>query len=102
MYEGHAQAIVDSAFTLDPDAFLNVMRTNAAGPALLSQVLLPYLERAPTKKILHVSSTAGSIGSVAGMQVKEHQMIGSYAMSKAALNMLVSPRFFVCEARGRG
>ncbi|OJT05880.1 hypothetical protein TRAPUB_3270, partial [Trametes pubescens] len=81
-------AIVDSAFTLDPDAFLNVVRTNAAGPALLSQVLLPFLEKARTKKILHVSSTAGSIGSVAGMQVKAHQMIGSYAMSKAALNML--------------
>ncbi|EIW54618.1 dehydrogenase [Trametes versicolor FP-101664 SS1] len=81
-------AIVDSAFTLDPDVFLRVVRTNAAGPALLSQVLLPFLERAPTKKILHVSSTAGSIGSVAGMQVKEHQMVGSYAMSKAALNML--------------
>ncbi|KAL1948583.1 hypothetical protein VTO73DRAFT_10389 [Trametes versicolor] len=81
-------AIIDSAFKLDPDAFLKTVRTNAAGPALLSQVLLPLLEKAPTKKILHVSSTSGSIGSVAGMANRTHQLVASYAMSKAALNML--------------
>lgn len=36
------------------------------------------------------------------MQVKEHQMVGSYAMSKAALNMLVSACVSVCREGGAG
>ncbi|OJT05308.1 hypothetical protein TRAPUB_3873 [Trametes pubescens] len=81
-------AVIDSAFTLDPDALLDVVRTNAAGPTLLAQVLLPLLERARTRKILHVSSTSGSMGSVAGMGNRVHRLVASYAVSKAALNML--------------
>ncbi|EIW60167.1 NAD-P-binding protein [Trametes versicolor FP-101664 SS1] len=81
-------AIFDTAFTLDPEALLNVVRTNAAGPALLSQVVLPFLEKAPTKKILHVSSTAGSIASVAQLP-PAFMSNASYPISKAALNMLV-------------
>lgn len=82
------QAIFDTAFTLDPEALLNVVRTNAAGPALLSQVVLPLLEKALTKKILHVSSTAGSIASV--RQIPPAYIANaSYPISKAALNMLV-------------
>ncbi|EIW62542.1 NAD-P-binding protein [Trametes versicolor FP-101664 SS1] len=80
-------AIFDTAFTLDPDALLNVVRTNAAGPALLSQVVLPFLEKAPTKKILHISSTAGSIASVAQIP-PAFASNASYPISKAALNML--------------
>ena len=67
---------------------MNTFRINAVGPALVSQVYLPLIEKSNRKVILHVSSTAGSIGSI--------DLIGAtgkyptYAMSKAALNMLVS------------
>ncbi len=67
------------------------MRTNVAGPALLAQVVLPLLAAAPTKKVLHVSSTGGSIGSVAQIP-REFALLASYPISKAALNMLVSLR----------
>ncbi|OJT14386.1 hypothetical protein TRAPUB_9068, partial [Trametes pubescens] len=80
--------IDDTAFTLDPDALLTLVRTNVAGPALLAQVVLPLLAAAPTKKVLHVSSTGGSIGSVAQIP-REFALLASYPISKAALNMLV-------------
>ncbi|KAL1948580.1 hypothetical protein VTO73DRAFT_10386 [Trametes versicolor] len=79
----------DTAFTLDPDTLLTLVRTNAAGPALLTQVVLPFLFAAPTKKVLHISSTGGSIGSVAQIP-QEFARLASYPISKAALNMLVA------------
>ncbi|KAL1946992.1 hypothetical protein VTO73DRAFT_13953 [Trametes versicolor] len=80
--------IDDTAFTLDPDTLLTLVRTNAAGPALLTQVVLPLLSAAPTRKVLHISSTGGSIGSVA-QSPQEFARLASYPISKAALNMLV-------------
>ncbi|KAI9061964.1 NAD-P-binding protein [Trametes sanguinea] len=77
----------DTAFTLDPEQFLQVVRTNVAGPALVSQVCLPFLEGGARKVILNISSTAGSLGSVEGW-VGGAAGFASYAMSKAALNML--------------
>ncbi|KAI9061965.1 NAD-P-binding protein [Trametes sanguinea] len=74
----------DTAFTLDPEEFLQVVRTNAAGPALLSQVLLPFVEKSERKVILHISSTAGSMQCAPQIGV----IYGSYSMSKAAYNML--------------
>ncbi|KAI0375987.1 NAD(P)-binding protein [Pilatotrama ljubarskyi] len=65
---------------------MRTFRTNVVGPAVLSQVCLPYLEKSERKVILNVSSTGGSIGSV--------HLIGptfaSYSMSKTALNMLTT------------
>ncbi|KAI0816813.1 NAD-P-binding protein [Trametes gibbosa] len=80
-------ASVDTAFTLDVEILMSTLRTNAVGPALLSQVCLPFLQKGGTKKILHISSTAGSIATAAHA-APEFQLIASYAMSKAALNML--------------
>ncbi|KAH9852412.1 NAD-P-binding protein [Lenzites betulinus] len=80
-------ATADTAFTMDPKVLETTLRTNAIGPALLSQVCLPLLKKGSAKKILHISSTAGSIASTAEAK-PEWQLIGSYAMSKAALNML--------------
>ncbi|KAI0325661.1 NAD-P-binding protein [Cubamyces sp. BRFM 1775] len=79
-------ALIDTPFDLDPEVLVNTFRINAVGPALVSQVYLPLIEKSNRKVILHVSSTAGSIGSI--------DLIGAtgkyptYAMSKAALNML--------------
>lgn len=80
----------DTASTLDPERLLELFKTNAAGPALVSQVCLPFLEKGSTKKILHISSTAGSIGTLSKLE-SPRGLFTSYAMSKAALNMLVRP-----------
>ncbi|CDO69106.1 hypothetical protein BN946_scf185042.g8 [Trametes cinnabarina] len=74
----------DTAFTLDPETLLETVRTNAAGPALLSQVCLPFLEKGRRKVILHISSTGGSLQTTLGVGAR----LASYCMSKAALNML--------------
>ncbi|KAI0641290.1 hypothetical protein C8Q79DRAFT_929831 [Trametes meyenii] len=71
------QAPRDQSFTMDPEDLLRAVRTNVAGPALLSQI-------GRKKTILHLSSTVGSISS-AGDNVKIN---ASYTISKAALNML--------------
>ncbi|OJT08357.1 Norsolorinic acid ketoreductase [Trametes pubescens] len=84
-----AMAVWDTAFTMDPDALLATMRTNTAAPALLSQVVLPFLERGRAKKILHISSTGGSIASVSSERMQDaYRKVTSYPMSKTALNML--------------
>ncbi|KAJ8455726.1 hypothetical protein ONZ51_g12354 [Trametes cubensis] len=72
----------DTGFTVDPEAFLHVFRTNVAGPALLSQICLPFLKRSSRKVILNVSSFGGSHVQHFG------NAYASYAMTKSALNML--------------
>ncbi|KAI9061970.1 NAD-P-binding protein [Trametes sanguinea] len=74
----------DTAFTMDPEQFLQIVRTNAAGPALVSQVCLPFLEKGSRKVILHISSTGGSLQSIDRIGGR----MASYCMSKSALNML--------------
>ncbi|KAH9887897.1 NAD-P-binding protein [Cubamyces lactineus] len=72
----------DTGFSVDPEAFLRVFRTNVAGPALLSQVCLPLLKKSSRKVILNVSSFGGSHVQHFG------NAYASYAMTKSALNML--------------
>ncbi|KAI8974768.1 NAD-P-binding protein [Trametes punicea] len=74
----------DTAFTLDPEDLLRIVRTNVAGSALVSQICLPFLEKGSRKVILNISSTTGSLQSVAEIG----GILSSYAISKAALNML--------------
>ncbi|KAI8974766.1 hypothetical protein BD414DRAFT_497390 [Trametes punicea] len=83
-FASSTQAVQDTAFTLDPEEFINVIRTNVVGPALVTQICLPLLEKGSRKTVLNISSTAGSLQSVA-------HTVGtpaSYSISKAALNML--------------
>ncbi|KAI0325666.1 NAD-P-binding protein [Cubamyces sp. BRFM 1775] len=74
----------DTSFTLDPDELLRIVRTNVAGPALVSQTCLPFLQKGKRKVILNISSTAGSLATVEDIGGRHT----SYAISKAALNML--------------
>lgn len=90
------QSVHDTAFAFDPESMLTVFRTNAIGPALVSQVTLPFLEKGSAKKILHVSSTLGSVGSADEFGARG----ASYSMSKSALNMLVRPNSLVVRVRG--
>ncbi|KAH9848825.1 NAD-P-binding protein [Lenzites betulinus] len=76
--------VEDTAFNFDPEAALTVLKTNTIGPALVSQVCLPFLEKGKVKKVAHISSTLGSIASADEFGARGI----SYSMSKAALNML--------------
>lgn len=76
---------------MDPEELLRTVRTNVAGPTLLSQVCLPFLEKGRRKAILYLSSTAGSIGSIERVGAKA----ATYSVSKAALNMVVRASFHV-------
>lgn len=83
------QLVMDTAFTVAPEDFLNILRVNTVGPSLVSQVCLPFLEKGATKKILNVSSTGGSIATAAHRQGSEFELLTAYPVSKSALNMLV-------------
>ncbi|EIW54615.1 NAD-P-binding protein [Trametes versicolor FP-101664 SS1] len=84
-----ATTCYDTAYTIEPEALLAILRTNTIGPAHLSRVLLPLLERGRSKKILHISSTTGSIAS-GGADPVVGGRYTAYAMSKAALNMFTA------------
>jgi NAD(P)-dependent dehydrogenase (short-subunit alcohol dehydrogenase family) len=72
----------DSIRSLDPAVMERVLRTNVAGPALLTRALLPLLARGRRKTIANVSSSLGSLASTTG------GFSYAYCASKAALNML--------------
>ncbi|KAH9852408.1 NAD-P-binding protein [Lenzites betulinus] len=80
--------IVDTAFEIDPEVMLSMFRTNALGPALVSQMCFPLLKKGRTKKILNISSRSGSIGSLEVKTPVYYPPVPSYSVSKAALNML--------------
>ena len=56
--------------------------SNVAGPALITQVFVPLVERSSRKVIVNTSSVMGSFGKDLG------SVVASYGISKAALNML--------------
>jgi NAD(P)-dependent dehydrogenase (short-subunit alcohol dehydrogenase family) len=58
---------------------LEAFRTNAVGPLLLTQALLPLLQ--PSATVLNISSILGSIARTGAFYTP------SYAISKSALNM---------------
>ncbi|KAH9853208.1 NAD-P-binding protein [Lenzites betulinus] len=80
--------IRETAFTVAPEDLLNVLRVNTVGPAFVSQVLLPFLEKGSTKKILNISSSGGSIEIAGHLQGSPFELTTAYAVSKAGLNML--------------
>jgi NAD(P)-dependent dehydrogenase (short-subunit alcohol dehydrogenase family) len=64
------------------EALLQSFATNAAGPLLLTQALLPYLQTGVGAKVLNLSSELGSLARASRFGTP------SYAISKAALNMV--------------
>jgi NAD(P)-dependent dehydrogenase (short-subunit alcohol dehydrogenase family) len=59
-------------------------QTNVVGPALVSQVFLPLVEKSNRKVIVNTSSSVSSFGKDIG------PVVASYSITKTALNMLVS------------
>ncbi|CCM06007.1 uncharacterized protein FIBRA_08250 [Fibroporia radiculosa] len=72
----------DSAFDFSYSGLLQTLQANVAGPALLAQVYLPYLEQGKRKVIVNVTSGLASIGTDFGAKN------ATYSLSKTALNML--------------
>ena len=64
---------------------LRTVHANVLGPALVAQAYLPLLERGAKKTVVNVSSGLASVGLDLGPKC------ATYSMSKAMLNMLVSP-----------
>ncbi|CAH2350555.1 uncharacterized oxidoreductase [[Candida] railenensis] len=62
------------------DVWLRHYKTNTLGPVLIFQVLYPYLLKKQTRKIVFVSSLAGSLGQYLPFPTS------AYGQSKAALN----------------
>ncbi len=69
------------------DGFEKTMGTNHLGPFLLTHLLLPALERAPTARIINVTSEAGFYGQIDVDDLhlaKEYHSFRAYAASKLA------------------
>jgi len=72
----------DSAFNFSYAALLNTLKVNVAGPALMAQLYIPYLEKGKRKVIVNITSGLASIGLDFG------DKNATYSVSKTALNML--------------
>ena len=75
-----ANAGIYGETTLDPEAWLNVLRVNTLGPTLLAQALRKNVAASTLKRMVAVTSGMGSIAESGGAHIP-------YRTSKAALNM---------------
>lgn len=78
----------------DTEMMLNVYNVNAVGAVRLVENFLPLVEKSATKKLIFVSSEAGSV-----TQCKRTSFFW-YCMSKSALNMYVKVLFNRIRAQG--
>ncbi len=78
----------------DWQVFERVLRTNTVAPLKIAETFLPHLEASRQKKLVNVSSSEGSIGSVNAGRMY------FYRASKAALNMEM--RNVALAVKGRG
>lgn len=78
-----------------PEPFLDAFRTNALGPALLTQQLLPLVEAGGQRKVIFLGSAAGAIGLL-----QPPANLYAYRASKAALHLLA--RNLALELKPRG
>lgn len=79
----------DVAFTMSISSLTKSLHTNVIGPAITAQIFLPLIEKSGRKVIVNTSTIVGSFGKDMG------SVVASYSISKAALNMLVSPSDYV-------
>lgn len=79
---------------LNYPVFEQVFRTNVMGPLKVAEAFLPHLEAGQQKKLVNVSSSEGSIGSVTAGRTY------FYRASKAALNMEMKNLASVLKGKG--
>jgi NAD(P)-dependent dehydrogenase (short-subunit alcohol dehydrogenase family) len=85
---------------IDSDAWVDVIRVNTIGPVKVAEAFLPNIMRGEDKKMVFISSLAGSI-SLRGSQ--PHHRTGGpyiYRTSKAALNAAVKAIGYDFKGRG--
>jgi len=87
-------AMVRSISEIDFEEFNHLMAVNTVGPIRVTQALLPNLHAGETRKVINISSVAGSI------TVKTSGGPYGYSESKAALNMFT--RSLAGELRADG
>lgn len=86
----------ESFYEVDLDKMVEVFRTNAVAPLLVTRTFLPLLEKSEAAMVFLVSS---KMGSLTFMQGGGFEAI-PYPASKAALNMVgVQLANFLCEKR---
>lgn len=78
---GHAHEGKIDELTLDNGHLEDMMNINTFGPMRVTQQFLPMLRKGDTRRIVNISSEAGSIGDC------WRDGTYAYCMSKAALNM---------------
>jgi len=76
----------DHLLTLPPERLVEYLTTNVVGPHRVVQAFLPALRARTTRKIVYISSSAGSLS---GQVNKKWGLQGPYAITKAAGNMAV-------------
>ncbi|MBL8225253.1 MAG: SDR family oxidoreductase [Chromatiales bacterium] len=79
---------------LNYPVFDEVMAVNARGPIKMCEAFLPHVAASAQKKMITVSSSQGSIGSV------KMPMLYFYRSSKSAVNMLMAN--LALQLKGRG
>jgi NAD(P)-dependent dehydrogenase (short-subunit alcohol dehydrogenase family) len=79
---------------LNYPVFDEVMAVNARGPIKVCEAFLPHVQASRQKKMITVSSSQGSIGSV------KMPMLYFYRASKSAVNMLMAN--LALQLKGRG
>jgi NAD(P)-dependent dehydrogenase (short-subunit alcohol dehydrogenase family) len=95
---GHLDALVNNAgitgghpqqpSTVDPDVIRAVVETNVIGVVRVTNAMLPLLRRAPSPRIVNVSSSVGSLTrqSGPGSETTTGPVAVAYAPSKTFLN----------------
>jgi NAD(P)-dependent dehydrogenase (short-subunit alcohol dehydrogenase family) len=76
------------------EVFHEVMQVNAIGPLKMAEAFIQNVAASPTKKLITVSSSQGSIASV------DMGMLYWYRSSKAALNMIMRNLALALKRRG--
>ena len=79
---------------LEAKTFTDTFATNVIGPLLLTQALTPLLAHGAASRVINLSSDLGSLADTKALHTP------SYAISKAALNMMT--RLTAAELGARG
>jgi NAD(P)-dependent dehydrogenase (short-subunit alcohol dehydrogenase family) len=98
---GHLDVLVNNAgittrgglpSETDLEGLREIMETNVLGAIAVTNAMLPLLRKAPSARIVNVSSEIGSLGFMTDTTSPAWQMPASisYPLSKAALNMVTA------------
>lgn len=92
---GHLDVLINNAGICPMDFSRSVLRdsleTNAISPAMVTEAFAPLLLKAPSPRIIYVSSVLGSIESRSDPKnMAYNEAYKVYRVSKAALNMIVA------------